>query len=536
MLARYVLLAVVAALATLVGCRGCVEDKGPARLLDIPHPQAPLIVEVPDLEALLLGVDAFAHRATQKAAAGLLERFQQGLEQQLGLNPFVPGAATKVGIDAKQGVLAFLEPGHDVPVFALSVTDRKTADGALKALMAKLDGANKEEAWKIGERDAMTLGRPFGDRVVPVLHWTYVGRVAIVAPAAAKAALTAVVERVAQALRPQGAPLPPSPLERLRSKVPAGLVFSYTRGFAQQAFVPKTETLTRFHASAAGFEMDTFVGLAVPGLKEALAGPAPIELARSVEPGACALLLTGAARPAGLQALRNLPELSAFVDAQGASIARLVGVDIANDALPLFAGPLTAAVHLEDVASIPARIEKRRFSSLMDVVQVSIVADLKDPNAMLALLTKAQASLAEQGVKLRTRQVKHDAKKISVFEPDTDKPKLGWTVVGNRYVYAAGPGRLDKVLAYMRAQSDGMAPAVQQGVGGALAQETGASIVVLRGDSVAEAMSALHLKRGYGVGELLDAASALLRTLGDVALSITAEPDGLRIKVREALK
>lgn len=512
-----------------------MKEKGPARLLDVPHPEAPLIVHVPNLEALLLGADAFAHRATQKAAGALLERFQKGLEQQIGLNPFAPGAAARVGIDAKQGAVMFLEPGHDEPIVALALTDRKTADAALKGLMEKLDGANKEEHWAVAEREATTLGRPFGDKLVPVVHWLHLGDVALVVRGGGKEALAAAVQRLEHALRTEGVPAP-SPLERLGAKVPVGQVYSYTRGLAQAAGAPPAETMSRFQVAAGGFESDTYVALAVPGLKEALGATVPLELARTVEPGASAVLLTGSARPEGLQALRNLPELTGFVDAQSGRIARLVGLDIEKEALPLFAGPLAVAVHLDDVGSIPERIQKRRFSTLMDVVQVGIVAELKDPAAMLAVLHRAKDALTEQGVKLRARKAKLSGKATIIFEPDTDKPKIGWTVVDGRYVYAAGPGRLDKLLAHLRAPGDGMLPELQKGIGAALAQTPGASVVVLRGESIAAAASQLQLKRGFGIGELVDAAAALVRTLGDVAMSITAEPDGLRVQVREALQ
>jgi hypothetical protein len=60
---------------------------------------------------------------------------------------------------------------------------------------------------------------------------------------------------------------------------------------------------------------------------------------------------------------------------------------------------------------------------------------------------------------------------------------------------------------------------------------------VVRGQRLAEgAGNFTGGAAGFGAGAIIGSALEVLRTLGDLAVSLVPEPDGLRLKVRETLQ
>ena len=212
--------------------------------------------------------------------------------------------------------------------------------------------------------------------------------------------------------------------------------------------------------------------------------------------------------------------------------------------MPLLSGPLTLSVHLGDLAQLPTRLKARRdVSVLLDFIDVAVTAEVKDPNAFVELLQRSKAKLGERGIKIRARPTEINLTKTVIFEPDTASPRLGWAVMpGNpsQYVYGVGAGRLEATLKLLSAGNSDHGKSLAGSVGEELARESGTSVLIVRLGALATAAAAIPLGNGkaqaMGVEVMVGGILELLRTVGDVAAAVSAEPDGLRLRIRERLQ
>ncbi len=527
---------VFAALAlALASCRGCVET-GPAELLDLAPADAPAAVVIPNLGRLAGDVNGFVAAATRKAGADAVARMREGIAQQLGFDPLDPAALAKQGIDAEHGVLVFSEAGAAEPVLALAAGDHALVDRSLKALIEKIDGASRFTEGKMHGFVAWSAGRPFGTEVIPAFHWAHVGRYVLLARADAQPALDKALARLAQQT-PQAPTLRTDPTYvRLLGTVSAGDLVVFARATAAGAADVPGGAVTSVDLGAQGFASDTFLDLGIKGLGEALAGDSALPLASKVDPDAAFVLLTRAARPEGVKALRHHPLVSTTLDRLVKPFRDAAGVDPESEVLPLLTGPLTFSVHIADLKDLPQRMKTARSpAALLDFFHVAVTAEVKDAKAFQALLDRSRERLAKQGIKLRQRARNVGKEKVTVTEPDRPDPKLGWAVAAGHYVYGAGSGRADKVLDLLAAGAAELPKSLDGSVAKTLGDKPGTTVALLRAGRVADAASPLATGGAAGLGALVGTALELLRALGDVAMSVSAEGDGLRLRVLERM-
>ncbi|MBI3180259.1 MAG: hypothetical protein HYZ27_11395, partial [Deltaproteobacteria bacterium] len=519
-------------------CRGWVES-GPEELLDLAPANAAAAVAIPDLGRLAGDVNGFITAATRKAGADAVTRIRQGLTEQLGFDPLDPAALAKQGIDPERGALVFSEAGATEPLVALAARDHALVDTSLKTLIEKTDGASRFTESKMSGFTVLSAGRPFGTEVIPAFHWAHVGRYVLLAREDGKAMLEQALARLAQ----QSAQAPTLRTDptyaRLAGTVAPGDLMIFARATQPNAAAAGAPggAITSVDLGAQGFSSDTFLDLGIKGLAEALAGDSALPLASKVGADASFVLLTRAARPEGVKALRSHPMVSASLDRVVKPFHDAAGVDPESEVLPLLAGPLTFSVHIADLKELPQRLKATRSpAALLDFFHVAVTAEVKDAKAFQALLDRSRERLSKEGIKLRQRTRAVGKDKATVTEPDRPDPKLGWTVVSGHYVYGAGSGRLDKVLDLLATGSSELPKNLNGSVAQTLGEKPGTTVALLRAGRVADAASPLATGGGTGLGALLGTAIELLRALGDVAVAVSAEGDGLRLRVLERMQ
>ncbi len=547
-------LLVIGLFGLLFSCRGCGQ-KGPDSLLQIPPPDATALLRVPDLTRAADKLEGFITRATRKTGSAVVTRVRAGFVQQLGFDPLDPAGFDKWGIDAKQGLVFFTEGSRPEPVLALAVKEGKKLDVALQSLASKVDGADKVVVEKHGQVSLHKAGRPFGDEVVPVLVWAHIGSFALVARPEGQPSLLAAAERFgkrddagdAAAKKPRS--LVEDPVyKELLAKVPAGEITLFVRGSAagaalaaqtgQAAGAPLSRGMAVSLAlGPEGLAVDSFLALALPGLDKAMASEPALPLARRVEPDAVVVALTRHARADALAVLRRQPAIAKLIDQAMAEVSNAVGLDPEKDILPQLAGPATASLQVTDLADLPGQLRGPNRGGLLDHLHVVMRAELRDPVAMEALLERSAAKLAERGITIEVKEHTVDGNKVKVFAP-AGTTRLGWAVVGSSYVYAAGPGVIDQAIAAAGKKDDGSGAlaSLQDSVAKQLAEKPATSVIVVRPQVLAKAAQSLGAAAGAGGMALLGGVLDVLRTIGDVAVGLSAEPDGLRVSVREKLQ
>ncbi|OGQ89937.1 MAG: hypothetical protein A2289_11130 [Deltaproteobacteria bacterium RIFOXYA12_FULL_58_15] len=544
----------VAFAALAVSCRGCT-DTGPDHILDIPSANATTAVWFPEIGRLLGDADAFLGKATAKVGGPLVTRMRQAVQNQLGFDPMQAEQWSALGIDPQGGALLFTEPGTTEPILVIQLKDRGAFNSKLKQIIEKSDGANRFTEAELHGFATMTAGRPFGDEVVPVLHWAHVGRFVLLAREAGRNPWEAVLGRMATTTGSAQASLDTTTLHRdelytrLSQKAGRGAVQLFVRATAAtDVFKSNPGPLsagaaTSITLDANGFSSDTFLALDVPGIDKAMQHAPVRELAAKVEADAVFALFSRAARPEALAALRHQPQLATWLDQALPTIYAAVGLDVEREVVPLLSGPLTVSVHLADLTKALEQAEQTRsLRTLVDTVHIVVIAELEKPEAFIAALEKAKANLGKRNIRIISSTRTVGESKALVFQPDIQDPKLAWAVMGNQYIYAVGRGRLDKTLDGMTGKAGkgaGLTDALDAGVAKELVKEPGTSVMVFRLPVLAEAASTLTLGNrasALGAGAVIGTGLELLKTLGDVAIAINAEEAGLRLRIREKLQ
>lgn len=528
--------------AAACSCRGCHEE-GPKTLLALAPDDATGAVWVPDGAAALDQVNAFVERATVKVGADALKRWRGALSKQLGFDPLSKEAYATGGLDPAAGLLAFVPQGGTLPIVAAGVRDADRFDEAVKQVLIKLDTADSVSTRSRNGRTLHTAGRPFGNEVAPALHWAHVGKFVLIAPADALDALTDILDRLGAS--PAKASLADdATFTNTQSHVPKGEIYLFAR--TRGTNLPATATLTSVGLGKDGLHGDTYVALPGGGgppidLKAAL-GPDPtLPLAARLDTDAVALALTHAARPEGLRALRSYPAAAPLVDRLLQPLNQSIGLDVEKEVLPLLAGPLTVGVHLAGGGDLQQRLKDvRSLQTFLDAVHVVVTAELTQPERMLQLLERSRIELEKRGAALRKRtDVKVGGKPVTQYEPAVGDAKLSWAVYDKYYVYTAGAGRMPTALERLSKGPSELPAQLEKGVGGELAKAPG-SVLVLRGNAIADAAGALatggDAGSRMGLGALVGSLIELVRTLGDVGISLNADGEGLRLQLRERLQ
>lgn len=526
----------------LAGCRGCERREG-AAIADLAAADARAVVIAPDLAKLAQSTSAFVAQAMRKSGADVAGRAREGITQQLGFDPFTPAAYEKVGIAPQRGALLFTEGASSQPVLALAVKERKSFEAWLVGLVQRLEGASDVRTETRGGVSLQTAGRPFGSEVAPVLHWGYVGEHALLARPEAVDSLVAALARLATPAESRRTLRQDPAWQALEGKVPAGQLVVFARPDKDPTgAAPLSDgAMTSVQIDAAGFGLESFVALAVPGLDGALQSEPPLDLAGRIEGDAVLGLMSRAAKPDGIAALQAHPTVKSAIDEGLGQLGRAIAVDPQQEVVPLLAGPVTAAVHLMDTQGLPqALAQQRSLNALLDFVHVSITAQVRDRERMLAMLERSRAELEKRGPKFRRREAQLAGAPAVIFEPDRESPQLGWGMIGDVYVYGAGSGRLERAMAQVARNGDGsLAPKLQGSIVQQLAKERSSTVVFLRGGALADAASKVVLGQGgqsLPLGSLVSGVIEVVRTVGDVAASVAPEQGGLRIKVRERLQ
>lgn len=535
-------LAVTPLLTLSVGCRGCGPEQPKSALLDLAKDDTQIAFTIADLTQAAQTARAFFDNATKKTGA-MATSVQNAAQKQLGFDPFAPEGYASAGIDPSAGLIFFSEGASPDLVLALKVADQKKINEWIAATLKRLDGATELKEEQAEGLKLRTVGRPFGTELIPVSHWTFVDDVVLVSQAAGRASLINAAKRL-QAPQPESKTLADDPLyQKLVGKLPADSTFKvFFRGTAARAVTgSEPSELSKGAAlgmtfSGKGFGGDFFIDFAVPGLAEALSGAAPADLASLVGEDALAVMLTQSAKVDALEALRKEPALAGLIDTALAAFEREAGMNARTEVLPLLAGPMTGGLYLVDPQRALGTLQRGAAdpNAYLDVIHASVTAEVRDREKMLGLLDQAKTKLDTATLKLEKTESERNGKPLVRFEPDRPAPRLGWALYGNTYVYGAGTGRLDAMLDVL----DGKKPALKlEGPGKTLGQKEGASVFVFRVGQAGDRVGALASELGAAgpMGQLVTSAVDTAKTIGDLALSLEADPDGLRVTVREVL-
>ncbi len=534
--------AVTSLLTLSVGCRGCGTETAKSALLELAAEDAQIAFTVGDLTQASQAARDFFDAATKKTGA-MSTSVQGAAKKQLGFDPFDPKGYASAGIDPSAGLIFFSEGASPEVVLALKVADQKKLNEWIVNTLKRLDGASEQKSEKEEGIDLRTVGRPFGTELIPVSHWTFVDDVVLVAQAAGKASLINAANRLA-AKEENRKSLADDPLyAKLVGKLPSDSTFRvFLRGTAAKAVTgSEPSELSKGAAlgmtfSSKGFGGDFFVDFAVPDLAKALSGNAPADLAAQVGDDALAAMLTRSAKVDALEALRKEPALAGVIDLALAAFEREAGMNARTDVLPLLTGPMTGGLYLMDPQAAMGTLQRGASdpNAYLDVIHASVTAEIGDREKMLALLDQAKSKLETASLRFKKTESERNGKPLTRFEPDRATPRLGWALYGKTYVYGAGTGRLDMMLDVL----DGAKPSMKlAGPGKTLGQKKGASVFVFRVGEVGNRVGEMASDLGAAgpMGQLVKTAVDTAKTIGDIAVSLEADKDGLRLSVREEL-
>ena len=528
----------------LVGCRGCQKESG--SLVDLAAPDARVVVMVPSLVTLAKDVGAFTSAATKRAGKEALDGARRSLADQLGFDPFAPKGFKASGVDPDRGIVMFTEGTAQQGILAVHVDDRAAFTGWMKG-MANRAGASKLTT---ESRDGVTFelaARPFGSESAPTLAWGFVGEDALIASADAIDPFVAAMKRLGT--RQSGAAVASTPLSKdptylaLSSKVEGGDVRIFARGAppadgekAQSAGIVASLTL-----GGSGLRLDSFVDFKVEGLAAALDGDPPLPLGKRVEDDAVAVVLTRIAKPEGIAALRGSPLTKDGVEQALEKFSRATQLDLEKDLMQLLSGPLTVGVHVMDLADLPQALARRLgMNAILEFVHVTISAEVKNREALIALLDRSKGQLEGHGNKLNKRTATIGGKEAVIYEPSGDRPAIGWGVIDNFYVYGAGRGRIERAMAQVLPSAQGgVTPKITTGVANDLGQARGSFLMVVRAAALADNVAKLQKSQDaviMAVMQMVSQGIEVLRTIGDVAVSAKVEKDGVRIEARQKLQ
>ena len=530
-------------------CDGCGPEPGAESALQLAPANSAAAIYVPELGTAVERAEAFVARATANAGAGFVKNLRQGVARRIGLDPLLPSDYAEQGLALDGDALLFAEGSQDSPLLALPVDDAEAVTAFLRQVAENLAGAAKF-GQSDGDPSIYYAGRPFGEQLVEVMHWAFVQDYVLVARNGTRELLESALERFAgqnaNSTRPQHLG-EDATYTRLAGQVGDAPAFVFVRGEAADAKASDPAALSAGAMTAVGFgpkgvATDTFVDFQVPGMAAALDAEPVLPLAERVESGAVLALLTRAARPQALEALRNHPAGERILEQALEPLRRAMDADLQERVLPLLTGALTVAVHVGDLQPILERLgagELRSLPSLLDTVQVTATAAAAKPEALAELLADNVARLKEQKAPIRTETLDVSGEAVTVYRVETAGSTFAWTLWDDLYVYGAGAGRLEQTLEFLASEpaADSLAPELRGSVGGQLARKRGASVLLLSPEELAQRAQGLQMNGGrLGLQGLVRRLTSILDTLGKLAISLSAEEDGFHVRARQRLQ
>ncbi len=544
---KKMVLPILVLLLGLSGCNGCA-DKVVVPLVEKVPADASLVVEMTNIEDALKGFGLYIEQISRGTARPLVKRLRATLETQAGVQIFKPKAWRAAGIELERGMVLFII--EDQKMLYVQSSNPEHLEKALAKLVARLDGATKKVLSDHNGVDVVTLGRPFGTEVVPVLHYGKAGNTFLVSLGGQPELLAKTISESKK--KPDSSPRWVSDplMAELNKKISKrGIRVVGRSKLAQKLIGKEANKLSQGAAigldlGPTGIELDGFVDFQLSGLDKLFPAKSVLEHARLIEGDGALIALTDAARPELFKMLRAQPVFKDVLETVQTRSVRETGLDIEAEVLKHLEGPVALAVHLQDVATLYKRLAsgERRLKVLLDSLQVALVAKLSNPEAMQATLEQSFKALVERGVSLRKRDLKVGEVTVSQFEPDNDAPRMGWGLVNGYYYYGAGLGRAEKIARHvLDLNNKGALGALENSVAATLAKEPGSQVVTLRSEVVADALGLL-LKQTkipamakLGLTQQADMILALLAGMDDISFSVNSEPKTVVLKVRQRL-
>jgi hypothetical protein len=201
---------------------------------------------------------------------------------------------------------------------------------------------------------------------------------------------------------------------------------------------------------------------------------------------------------------------------------------------------VTLGVHVMDLSALPTAIARRMSTSaLLDFVHLSLSAEVTNHDQMVALLDKSMGLMEQKGVKVTRRAAAIAGKQATVYEPEG--ATIGWAVVDDLYVYGAGKGRMERAIEQALTAKDdkSVAPKLVGTVAAELGKQRGSVLVVARSAALADNVAKLQSSDDTMIKAIMPMVSQaieVLRTIGDVAMSVRVEKEGVRLEARETLR
>lgn len=510
------------------------ERSAPTGVLTLAPADASVALYVPHLETFTQDALSFVTTIEAKAATDALSRVRRALSTELGIDPLAPETLEKVGLRPGGEALIYVPHREDSPILMLPVARPADFDRSVRMLVEKLDGANRHELQTVGHSQLHIVGRPFGDAVVPVVAWAHHHGYAHMAAAQGidplRRRLASKDSQPAQgaALSTQWRPAASKPEHRL---------------WAALRTPTASATLT---LGAGGLTVEAWLPLGDPTLPAVLKAPAPSALARQLGDDALLFALTHAVRPEVWDTVRADASIAAFAGRALVPLTRATGLDLERQVLPLLAGPLSAAVYLGDAAMLAPMLRRgvRSARLSLDLIQVAIVARVRDADGMLTLLRRSQQLLAAKHIAIDEHRETLGGVTAHIFAPGKlDRARLGWALWGDTYVYGAGTGRLRATLSRLATPVDDStgvsAPILRSRTIAAWMDEPDTSVLVFRAAELGGRLRALlggsDATADPALGGTIDAALRLFEAVGDIGVRIDAHPDGLRLRLRQEL-
>ena len=544
---KKMVLPILVLLLGLSGCNGCA-DKVVVPLVEKVPADASLVVEITNIDDALRGFGLYIEQISRGTARPLVKRLRSALETQAGVQLFKPKAWRTAGIALERGLVLFIR--DDQTMVFVESTNPEHLEKALAKLVARLDGATKKVLSDHNGVSVVTLGRPFGTEVVPVLHYAKVGNTFLLSLGDNAGLVAKTLSASPEDLKTAGRWVDEPLIAGLNKKVAQRSMRVVGRSkLAQKLVGEDAKKLSKGAAigldwGPTGVELDGFVDFQLAGLDKLFSKKSVLEHARLIADDGALIALMDAARPELFQMLRTQPVFKDILASVQSRSVRETGLDIEAQVLKHLEGPVALAIHLQDISTLYKRLAsgERRLKVLLDSLQVALVAKLSNPDGMQATLEQSFKALVDRGVSLRKRDLKVGEVTVNQFEPDNAAPRMGWGLVNGYYYYGAGLGRAEKVARHvLDAKNKGALAALENSVTAGLAKEPGSQVVTIRSQVVADALGLL-LKQTkipamakLGLTQQADMILALLAGMDDISLSVNSEPQTVLFKVRQRL-
>lgn len=541
-------LALVVSVIALTGCDGCGPASGASSSLEIVGSDAQIAVSTGDLVDAARSLGSFVRSATEKSAS-MASSLQSVTQSQLGFNPFEKEAYAEVGIDPKTGMAVFTEGDSTELVLGLGITDESKVNDWLLALLKRVDGASERSERSVDGVKVLSVGRPFGTELVAVAHWTFVGRRILISRPQGEASLIAAAKRIGAATDGTQKSLSSDSLySELNAKIPSDSVLRvFARGGVSSVLTGSSPgeaaeaAMLGVSFNESSFAGELFVKGATGELGKAMGVETPASLSPQIADDAVFATMSAGARSEMLSALKAHPISGPPVASTLKTFKGRTGLDLEQDLVPLLSGPITLAIYIENASRAMAALQRggRDPSAMLEAIHASVTAKIKDPAAMAAVLDQAAERLRASGVTIERQDGERNGKPLIRFAPQQPTVQLGWALYGNTYVYGAGAGRVDRMLDVL----DGKSPSLSLKDTSAepISSKAGASLILIRlgvlGEKVRSLANELGGPAGAAMfGQIVNSAVDVSKTLGDVAISVQVEPDGMRLQLRESLR